>query len=63
MLFIKQFLWMREHLYDLGEMAISEYKVSKSEAIESDDEIEIAYGIAAKWLYGLSAYYLFKSGL
>ena len=40
-----------------------EYKVSKSEVIESDDEIEIAYGIAAKWLYELSEYYLFKSGL
>ena len=49
--------------YDLGEMPISEYKVSKSEAIKSDDEIEIAYGITAKWLYELSEYYLFKSGL
>ena len=39
------------------------YKVSKSEAIESDDEIEFAYDIAAKWLYGLSDDCLFKSGL
>ena len=39
---------MRGYLYDLGEMPISEYKVIKSEVIESDDGIEIAYGIAAK---------------
>ena len=40
-----------------------EDKVSKSEAIESDDEIKITYAIVAKWLYELSEYCLLKSGL
>ena len=48
MLLIRKFFMNESVFYDLGEMPISEYKVSKSEEIESDDEIEIFYGIAAK---------------